>query len=169
MSDMLAKIRELALKAADFVKSLLEKLSQVNLSALIPQGLLQKLHVPATLKKFIPSGRMKFLFFGLVAALFILIICFIAAVSGMNRRPAGPVKGTSPLSRAVQPLAIPPEELFLPEEPDFVPGPIPQREQRDLWTAENAEPFWYNPLEEGEEQWRDRIESVIDELLEHVP
>jgi hypothetical protein len=187
VSDTLAKVKDLAqgvwmaaLGAANFVKTLPGKLS-----ALIPhkhndesqagiEELLQKL-IPANLKRIILAGKTKFLFFGLVAALFILAICLVAAVSGMNRGSNGPVRGTSPLGRAaihttgaMQPV-IPPEELFFPEEPDFLPGFIPERERREAWTTEDAAPFWYNPLEKDEEQWRNRIESVIDELLEHVP
>jgi hypothetical protein len=117
----------------------------------------------------IPAGRLKTLFIGLGSALFVLIICLIVTVSGMNRAKNTPADSTDTLSRAFQLPAIPPEDLFLPDEPDFLPGVIPGREQRDSWTAGDAAPFWYNPLEEGEEPWRERIASVIDELLEHVP
>ncbi|GHV87443.1 hypothetical protein AGMMS50255_7390 [Spirochaetia bacterium] len=149
VSDMLAAIK-------NFVKNLPGKLS-----ASIPRDLLQKLHLP--------EGKGKFFLVGFGALLLILIICLIVVVLGMNSIP----EGTDTLSRAFQPidfrLQIPPDELFLPDEPDFLPGVVPGREQRDSWTAEDAAPFWYNPLENGEEQWRARIESVIDELLEHVP
>ena len=64
---------------------------------------------------------------------------------------------------------IPPEELFLPEEPDFIPGILPEREQRVIWTAEDAAPFWQDPLINGEEPWRRQIETVIDQLMERVP
>ncbi|MCL2191449.1 MAG: hypothetical protein FWB79_05630 [Treponema sp.] len=64
---------------------------------------------------------------------------------------------------------VPPEELFLPDEPDFVPGVMLGREPRDEWTAEDAEPWWRNPLAGGEERWRAGIESTIDEIMESVP
>jgi hypothetical protein len=73
------------------------------------------------------------------------------------------------MSGLVREAPIPPEELFLPDEPDFLPGVIPERERRSLWTAEDAEPYWYNPLERGKEEWRNRIRTVLDEFLEHVP
>jgi hypothetical protein len=145
--DMLATIRNLAGKAADFVKILPEKIF-----------------------------HRKILFIGLGAVLFILlvlIVCFITVVILMNRIPDSPAPGTEALSGALQPgdlrPQIPLEDLFFPEEPDFLPDVIPERERRDFWTAGDAEPFWYNPLDEGEKQWRDRIESVIDELLEQAP
>ena len=64
---------------------------------------------------------------------------------------------------------IPPQELFLPEEPDFVPGVLLERERRSGWTEQDASVFWQDPLRYGEEQWREKIETVIDEFLENVP
>ena len=65
--------------------------------------------------------------------------------------------------------AIPAEELFLPDEPDFLPEVILQRERRTNWTEQDASEYWQDPLRLGEEQWRDKIESAIDEFLERVP
>ncbi|MCL2067114.1 MAG: hypothetical protein FWG99_06580 [Treponema sp.] len=64
---------------------------------------------------------------------------------------------------------IPPEDFFLPEEPDFVPGVLPEREQRESWTLEDAQPYWQDPLKYGEEKWRDMVEAAIDKYLESVP
>ena len=64
---------------------------------------------------------------------------------------------------------IPPEELFLPDEPDFIPGVMLGRERREEWTAEDAEPWWRNPLADGEEHWRLGIERIVDEIMESVP
>jgi len=64
---------------------------------------------------------------------------------------------------------IPPEELFLPDEPDYLPGVILGREQRSSWTEEDAAEYWQDPLRHGEEQWRVNIEAAIDEFLERVP
>jgi hypothetical protein len=66
-------------------------------------------------------------------------------------------------------IPIPPEEIFLPEEPDFVPGVILDRERRTEWTENDAQEYWRDPLKEGEEQWREKIESEIDKYLERVP
>ncbi|MDR0302418.1 MAG: hypothetical protein LBI04_08940 [Treponema sp.] len=66
-------------------------------------------------------------------------------------------------------IAIPPDEIFLPDEPDFVPGVIPEREQRTVWTEQDALEYWQDPLKEGEEQWREKIETEIDKFLERVP
>ncbi len=66
-------------------------------------------------------------------------------------------------------IPIPPEEIFLPEEPDFVPGVVLERERRTVWTEEDAREYWRDPLKEGEEQWREKIETEIDKYLERVP
>jgi len=64
---------------------------------------------------------------------------------------------------------IPPDDLFLPDEPDYIPGVILKREQKTEWTAEDAAEHWQDPLKFGEEGWREKIEASIDELLERVP
>jgi hypothetical protein len=66
-------------------------------------------------------------------------------------------------------IPIPAEELFLPDEPDFLPGVLLGREIRTSWTESDAQEFWQDPLKSGEEQWREKIEVAIDEFLERVP
>ncbi|MDR0568199.1 MAG: hypothetical protein LBG87_03235 [Spirochaetaceae bacterium] len=67
------------------------------------------------------------------------------------------------------PITIPVEELFLPDEPNFLPEVLLEQEPRAQWTAEDVRPFWRDPSEEAPEKWRERIETVIDELLKGVP
>jgi hypothetical protein len=64
---------------------------------------------------------------------------------------------------------IPAEELFLPDEPDYIPGVLLQRDRRSSWTEEDASEYWQDPLKNGEEQWREKIEASIDEFMEQVP
>jgi len=66
-------------------------------------------------------------------------------------------------------VPIPAEELFLPDEPDYVPGVLLEREQRANWTDEDASEYWQDPLKYGEEQWREKIETSIDKFMEQVP
>jgi hypothetical protein len=109
------------------------------------------------------EGKMAFILIGLAS-----VILALAVSLGVSR---GPDRVNGPVAAAgmFKPAPIPPDQLFLPEEPDFLPGVILEREQRDAWTAEDAEPYWYNPLEQGEGEWRERVEQVIDELLERIP
>jgi len=64
---------------------------------------------------------------------------------------------------------IPVEELFLPDEPDFIPGVMQERERRQSWTEDDAAGLWQDPLRFGEEKWRENIEAAVNELLERVP
>ncbi|MDR2740001.1 MAG: hypothetical protein LBB68_09275 [Treponema sp.] len=73
------------------------------------------------------------------------------------------------LADSFKPLAIPPEDFFLPEEPDLLPDFLPERLPRDTWTIDDARPYWTDPLEGNARLWRDRFGSAIDDLLEGVP
>jgi hypothetical protein len=66
-------------------------------------------------------------------------------------------------------LAIPPQELFLPDEPDFIPGVLLERERRLSWTEQDASEYWQDPLRDGEEPWREKIEEAINEFMERIP
>ncbi|MCL2269959.1 MAG: hypothetical protein FWC24_01315 [Treponema sp.] len=80
-----------------------------------------------------------------------------------GKKPAAPEKAL------LRQGFIPPDDLFLPEEPDFIPGVLLEREQRTEWTASDAEPLWQDPLKSGEEPWRNQIEKTIEEIMESVP
>ena len=83
---------------------------------------------------------------------------------------AGNHEGRKPAAAPVMRQGlIPADDLFLPEEPDFVPGVLLEREQREKWTADDAAPLWQGPLKNGEEPWRNRIEKAVDEIMESVP
>jgi hypothetical protein len=148
-SGAAGRIRALFRRAVELVKDWGEKLW-----ALFPVRVREKL--PWL------EERLGFVLAGLALVLFILLAAVI-----FERRPGskGPETGTAVFKSA----PIPPEDLFLPEEPDFLPPVILERERRDAWTVDDAEPYWYNPLEHGEEEWRERVEEVIDDLLERVP
>jgi hypothetical protein len=160
VSDIAEKVREQAGNLTGILKDWAGKAGDrikgwgEQLWGLLPGGIREKL--PWL------EDKLGFILVGLVLALLILLAALIPASRGPIRAPVAD-------TGMFKPVPIPPDELFLPEEPDFLPGVILEREQRDSWTAEDAEPYWYNPLEQGEEAWRERIEQVIDELLERVP
>jgi len=82
-----------------------------------------------------------------------------------ERKSAASAAGNTPVKQGI----IPPDELFLPNEPDFIPGVMLEREQRTEWTTADAAPLWQDPLKNGEEPWRNHIEKTIDEIMESVP
>ncbi|MHC6202449.1 hypothetical protein ACYULU_04555 [Breznakiellaceae bacterium SP9] len=67
------------------------------------------------------------------------------------------------------PPLIPTEELFLPDEPDFLPKILLDREKKEAWTDADASAHWRDPKELGDELWKKEVETVIDTLLEVVP
>jgi len=97
-----------------------------------------------------------------------VILLLVIAGSSLVSKDAS-VKPEVPVSSSAITSRIPAEDLFLPDEPDFVPGVIPYREKRKQWTAEDAMPWWQDPLKDGEQEWRDQIEKAVDEIMENVP
>ena len=115
----------------------------------------------------VPQEKRRLVVIG-AAGFLALVLLTIVGVSLATRD--GPVeKVAATASPQSQRAIIPPDELFLPFEPDFVPGVILGREQREEWTAEDAAPLWQNPLWNGEQEWRDLIEKNIDTIMESVP
>jgi hypothetical protein len=68
-----------------------------------------------------------------------------------------------------QPDPIAAEDIFIPEKPDFLPSIMLERQQREVWTSEDAAEFWTDPAEISDEFWRRRISDSLDRLLETLP
>ena len=99
-----------------------------------------------------------------LAALLIIILISIVMIN--NSRNS--IRAESPALESNHNI-IPPEELFLPEEPDFIPGILLDRGQRTSWTEDDAKIYWQDPLVYGEEPWRDQIEKSVNEIMEGIP
>jgi hypothetical protein len=97
----------------------------------------------------------------------VILVLFITGVSLISKDK--PVKPAALPASSVTARRIPAEDLFLPDEPDFVPGVILEREKRTQWTADDAMPWWQDPLKNGEQEWRDQIEKTVDTIMESVP
>jgi hypothetical protein len=110
--------------------------------------------------------RRKLILAGLGGLTLILVLILVGLIR-TELRASRTAKGDV-ISEAFKPQPIPGEELFLPEEPDFLPKILPEREQRNSWTAEDIRPFWTDPLDAGPDVYIDRIKSVIDDVMEHV-
>jgi hypothetical protein len=112
--------------------------------------------------------RRKLILLGLGGLLLFFLLCLIAVLVVTNRGSGGGSDNSRELNEVFRPRDIPPEDLFLPEEPDFLPGVLPERERREFWTPGDARPFWTDPAE-NYGPWRDRVETMVDEYLERVP
>ena len=141
LSGLLTRLKSL-LSAAEFLKTLPES------GRRILKGRLLVVCLPALL-------------------LLVLGLVMLLAMNNNSERKEFPAAARFPEDLPKQ--TIPSGDLFLGEEPDFIPPVLLERERRQSWTAEDASPFWQDPLERGEEPWRERIESAIDELLEGFP
>ena len=93
----------------------------------------------------------------------ILSLSVIVPLAGKNKEIPAEQERTTIIS------PIPAGELFIPDEPDFIPGVLHERDRRLAWTEEDAAEHWQDPLRQGEERWRNQIEETIEELLERVP
>jgi len=113
---------------------------------------------------FSAEEKRRFLIICAAALSLLLIITVIISISTHYRE-----KKSAENKRAVILTPIPPEELFLPDEPDFLPEVILERDRRLDWTEQDASQYWQDPLMYGEEQWREKIEAAVDEMLERVP
>jgi len=116
----------------------------------------------------VPPQRRRTVLLAVAIGLSALLFVF-AAISQMEWEPRDPLRAPEREDGVAQWGLIPPEELFLPDEPDIVPGVMLGRERREEWGIGDAEPWWQNPLADGEEQWRTRIDRMIDEIMENVP
>ncbi|MDR0455288.1 MAG: hypothetical protein LBH20_01210 [Treponema sp.] len=103
--------------------------------------------------------------FAVLALVFAGIPVLTRGKSEEQKPASASVAGNVPARQGI----IPPDEVFLPDEPDFVPGVMLERERRTRWTDADAAPLWQDPLKNGEEPWRNRIEKTIDEIMESVP
>ena len=106
-----------------------------------------------------------------LVVLFLLLVAVIAIprLLAYKPKPAPDSSCSQPSNNAPAPISIPQEDFFYPDEPDFLPKVLVEREPRARWTPQDAAPFWKDPAGEDRGIWRNRIETVIDELLEGVP
>jgi hypothetical protein len=100
----------------------------------------------------------------------------LLGITGMGAVVLVAVVITIVLSMADRPLepetryngAVPDEEFFLPDEPDFLPPVILFRERKDRWTDGDAAPYWTDPAAFGGD-WDEKVENYVDTLLEGIP
>ncbi|MFP3040232.1 hypothetical protein LQZ19_00270 [Treponema primitia] len=134
-------------------------------------------HFTTTVRKFIRETapeffqtRRRIVLLGIGGAVLVLILAFVAVLMVQGHiRTVKSRAAAKELADSFKPLAISPEDFFLPEEPDALPEFIPERLPRDTWTVDDARPYWTDPLEGNTRLWRDRFKAEIDTLMEGVP
>ena len=112
----------------------------------------------------IPENKRRVVLLLITASVALLLFAMIMLLKTSDNRDRGETADVG-----VQWQLTPINDFFLPEEPDFIPGVLLEREQRANWTKDDARVYWRDPLQYGEEIWRGRVDTVIDEFLEHIP
>jgi len=107
-------------------------------------------------------SRRTFVLVGILSLLLLVLVVLILLVLPANRLPR---ESDAALLESFKPEMIPPKELFLPEEPDFLPLVLLGRTRRTVWTAQDAQAYWI----ELDSVTQDQISPVIDAMLEAVP
>jgi len=124
--------------------------------------------VAGRLMERLPPEKRRLVLIASIGVFSVFLLVFTGASLAARVKPDGRSPAAAGRTSARQGL-ISSDELFLPDEPDFVPGVLPEREQRTMWTADDAVPLWQDPLKNGEEPWRNRIEKTIDDIMESIP
>jgi hypothetical protein len=121
-----------------------------------------------------PLGRLKKLWAKKIART--LVICFAAAALVVPLITIITVKTVSNIQSkkttadiVFKPDIIAGEDMFIPDEPDFLPPVMLEQEQKQVWTSADASEFWTGASKFPAEFWRSRISASIDRLLEPLP
>lgn len=72
------------------------------------------------------------------------------------------------LSAEFAPLPLSAEDLYLPLEPEIIPGTIPFRARRQVWKRTDAAPFWTDPAQLDQAPLRAAASAEVDALLDHL-
>jgi hypothetical protein len=117
-------------------------------------------------ERFSADPKLKIIFAGAVLGVILVVagVMLILTRSGRARR----TRDSEAIAELFR-MEIPPEDLFLGDEPDFLPEMLPEREQRDEWTADDVRPYWTNPGAEGAKVYEDMMGAVVDGIMERVP
>jgi hypothetical protein len=137
--------------AADFLGDFREKIA----------GLTAGAH-----KKFGAGPKLKIICAGLVLAVVLVIVGMMLLLTRNSR--ARRTRDSDAIAELFR-VELPAEELFLGDEPDFLPEVLLERERRDVWTADDARPYWTDPGNEGDKVYEDMMGDVVERIMERVP
>jgi hypothetical protein len=106
----------------------------------------------------------------IAAAGFAALAVAVPLVIAITARITMEIQNNEPSGDMVfQPDPIVAADLFIPDEPDFLPPVILEQQRKTVWTEADAAEFWTDPLEFSDEYWRQKLSQSIDRLLESLP
>jgi hypothetical protein len=120
------------------------------------------------IQSLISNKKILILIIGCAAGIVLLISLLVISVR-MNHNRNETQRILQEENQIFEPKAIKQADLFLPEEPDFIPEIILDREPRSVWTDEDAALFWNDPLNENSDAWKNRIFKAVDDMMETIP
>ncbi|MDR3338405.1 MAG: hypothetical protein LBT16_14510 [Treponema sp.] len=124
--------------------------------------------LPLKIKEFAhKEPRLMLLGAGGFVLILVIVVLVMVVLSRSGGRPGS--MGDSDAITGLFANELSGEEFFLGEEPDFLPRSLLERNRRDSWTAEDAAPFWTDPMEEGPRVYEDLMKDVVDRIMERVP
>jgi hypothetical protein len=110
----------------------------------------------------------KIRFIGAGVLIVVLLFCVFMVVWSVHSRRRADRAAAEALARTFGDSSVSPDELFWPSEPDPLPPVQLERLPRSSSGADDM-PYWTDPRELYAEQWRERIGSAVDEVMEKVP
>jgi hypothetical protein len=114
----------------------------------------------------IPEGKRRPALLCTAGTVFLLILAIVVTLAAR----AGKAPGENLLPETAAGPRVPAEDFFIPEEPDFLPGVLPERDPRQGWSTDDVRPFWKNPEDSARrEDWHREMGVVIDRLMDSVP
>ncbi|MDR0409424.1 MAG: hypothetical protein LBH18_03405 [Spirochaetaceae bacterium] len=120
----------------------------------------------AALKKLWRKKITRLALFGVVVLLIAVpVVIAITAKSILSPRD----NKTQTADAVFKPSPIAPEDLFIPDKPDFLPPVMLERERKKVWTSEDALEFWTPASEFPDDFWQNKISESIDRILEPLP
>ena len=153
------------------IAKVLARLARMAYTALSAALVAAALAVLAALSGGFARMRKKPAPFLIAAASIIFLTLALTVFAAGVRRPAASAAASATTNISAS-FAIPPEELFIPREPDFVPDFILEREPRNFWYIEDIRPYWRVPSNSEQVPlgyWQGVLRSTVDELMERVP
>jgi len=104
-------------------------------------------------------------FVGLIVLLLILLVTLLVNSRGNKKN----LEAGQALSAAFTAEPIKRNELFLEDEPDFVPKFLYYREPQERWTPEFVHQFWQSLDDKTIQDLQQAADNKVNELLEAIP
>jgi hypothetical protein len=117
-------------------------------------------------ERFKADPRLKLIAAGAILGTVLVVLGIMLILTRNNR--ARRIRDSEAVAELFR-MELPPEELFLDDEPDFLPELLPERERRDAWNADDVRPYWTDPGDEGAGVYEEMMGAAVDEIMEKIP